>query len=155
MRAVIQRVSEASVTVADQVVGRINRGLLVLLGVGRSDGQHEVALLAEKISNLRIFPDEDGRFNRSVLDISGEVLLVSQFTLYADTRRGRRPSFSEAAAPEVAGPLVDAFAAALRGRGLKVANGVFGAHMHVHLQNDGPVTIVLDSATFKEARSAH
>jgi len=155
MRAVIQRVSEASVTVADQVVGRINRGLLVLLGVGRSDGQHEVALLAEKISNLRIFPDEDGRFNRSVLDISGEVLLVSQFTLYADTRRGRRPSFSEAAAPEVAGPLVDAFAAALRGRGLKVANGVFGAYMHVHLQNDGPVTIVLDSATFKEARSAH
>jgi len=155
MRAVIQRVSEASVTVEGQVVGQINRGLLVLLGIGRGDGQSEAILLAEKIANLRIFPDDQGRFNRSVLDISGEVLIVSQFTLYADTRRGRRPSFTDAAAPEIAAPLVEAFAAALRERGLMVANGVFGAHMYVYLQNDGPVTVILDSATFKEARSAH
>ncbi len=155
MRAVIQRVSEASVTVEGQVVGQINRGLLVLLGIGRGDGYNEVSLFAEKIANLRIFSDEQGRFNRSVLDISAEVLVVSQFTLYADTRRGRRPSFTDAAAPEIAAPLVEAFAAALRERGLTVANGVFGAHMSVDLQNDGPVTVVLDTATFKEPRSTH
>jgi len=114
-----------------------------------------VSLFAEKIANLRIFSDEQGRFNRSVLDISAEVLVVSQFTLYADTRRGRRPSFTDAAAPEIAAPLVEAFAAALRERGLTVANGVFGAHMSVDLQNDGPVTVVLDTATFKEPRSTH
>ncbi len=155
MRAVIQRVSEASVTVDGQVVGRIGRGLLVLLGVGRGDGQHEVAFLADKIANMRIFPDDQGRFDRSVLDAGGGVLVVSQFTLYADTRRGRRPGFSDAALPETAAPLVDAFVEALRGRGLAVAYGVFGAHMLVDLQNDGPVTIVLDSATFQEPRSAH
>lgn len=155
MRAVIQRVSEASVTVDGQVVGRINCGLLVLLGIGRGDGQSEVVQLAEKIANLRIFPDDDGRFNRSVLDISGEVLIVSQFTLYADTRRGRRPSFTDAAAPEIAEPLIEAFATVLRERGLVVGNGVFGAHMYVNLQNDGPVTIILDSATYKESRSTH
>jgi D-tyrosyl-tRNA(Tyr) deacylase len=155
MRAVIQRVSEASVTVESQVVGQINRGLLILLGIGRGDGQREAILLAEKIANLRIFPDDEGRFNRSVVDISGEVLIVSQFTLYADTRRGRRPSFADAAAPEIAAPLIEAFAAALRERGLTVANGVFGAHMYVYLQNDGPVTVILDSATFKQPRSTH
>src|SRR5512134_2368432 len=126
MRAVIQRVSEASVTVDSKVIGQISGGLLVLLGIGREDTQNEVILLAEKIANLRIFSDDAGRFDRSVLDINGEVLVVSQFTLYADTRRGRRPSFTDAAAPEIAAPLVDAFAAALRARGLTVASGVFG-----------------------------
>ena len=116
MRAVIQRVSEASVAVDSHIVGQISCGLLVLLGVGHEDTQREATLLAEKIANLRIFPDGAGRFNRSVLDIGGEVLVVSQFTLYADTRRGRRPSFTDAAAPEVAEPLVNAFAAALRRR---------------------------------------
>ena len=155
MRAVIQRVSEASVTVAGQVVGRIGPGLLVLLGVGHGDGPAEVTLFAEKIANMRIFADDEGRFNRSVLDVGGEALVVSQFTLYADTRRGRRPSFSGAALPDVAAPLVESFAAALRSRGLSVATGVFGAHMSVALANDGPVTIVLDSATFSDPRSAH
>jgi D-tyrosyl-tRNA(Tyr) deacylase len=153
MRAVIQRVTKASVTVDNQVVGKIGRGLLTLLGIGGGDVRDDVALLADKIASMRIFPDEDGRFNRSVLDIGGEVLVVSQFTLYADTRRGRRPSFAAAAPPEVAAPLVDAFVAALRARGLVVASGVFGAHMYVDLQNDGPVTLVLDSATFREPRS--
>jgi D-tyrosyl-tRNA(Tyr) deacylase len=155
MRAVIQRVNEASVTVAEEVVGQIGSGLLVLLGVGRRDGPAEVGLLAEKIAAMRIFPDDEGRFNRSVLDIGGSVLVVSQFTLYADTRRGRRPSFSDAAPPEVAAPLVDAFAMALRQQGLTVATGVFGAHMRIALINDGPVTIVLDSETFREPRRIH
>jgi D-tyrosyl-tRNA(Tyr) deacylase len=147
MRAVIQRVTEASVTIDNQIVGQIGHGLLVLLGVGAGDQLAEARLLAEKIANMRIFADDDGRFNRSVLDIGGAALVVSQFTLYADTRRGRRPSFAEAAPPELAAPLVEAFIAALRDRGLVVASGIFGAHMHVALLNDGPVTIVLDSAT--------
>jgi D-tyrosyl-tRNA(Tyr) deacylase len=153
MRAVIQRVSEASVTVDEQVVGQVGRGLLVLLGVGPGDGAAEAALLADKIANMRIFPDEAGRFNRSAIDVGGAALVVSQFTLYADTRRGRRPSFTDAAAPEIAAPLVEAFAAELRTRGLAVASGVFGAHMRVALVNDGPVTIVLDSATLREPRN--
>lgn len=152
MRAVIQRVSEASVTVEGQIVGQIGRGLVVLLGVGPGDGVAEVALLAEKIANLRIFPDDQGRFNRSAVDIGGAALVISQFTLYADTRRGRRPSFTDAAPPELAAPLVAAFAAALGERGLPIANGVFGAHMRVALINDGPVTIVLDTDTFREPR---
>ena len=151
MRAVIQRVSEASVSVDGQVAGQIGRGLLVLLGVGPGDGAPEVALLADKIANLRIFPDEAGRFDRSALEVGGAVLVVSQFTLYADTRRGRRPSFTAAAAPEVAAPLVADFAAALRERGLAVENGVFGAHMRVALINDGPVTITLDSEALKRS----
>jgi D-tyrosyl-tRNA(Tyr) deacylase len=155
MRAVIQRVSEASVTVEGDVVGRIGLGLLVLLGVGAGDGPAEAALMAEKIANLRIFPDDAGRFNRSALDVGGAALVVSQFTLYADTRRGRRPSFSNAAPPEIAAPLVDAFAAAMRERGMVVATGVFGAHMHVALLNDGPVTIMLDSDAFREPRNSH
>jgi len=126
----------------------------VLLGIGRGDEQNEAILLAEKITNIRIFPDQAGRFNRSLLDINGEVLAISQFTLYAETRRGRRPSFSDAAPPEIAAPLVDNFIEALRTRGLAVASGIFGAHMYIDLQNDGPVTIVLDSATFREPRSA-
>jgi D-aminoacyl-tRNA deacylase len=149
MRAVIQRVTEASVTVNNQVVGQIGCGLLVLLGIGVGDQLAEAMLLAEKIANLRIFADDDGRFNRSALDVGGAALVVSQFTLYADTRRGRRPSFAVAAPPELAAPLVDAFVAALYERGMMVATGVFGAHMHVALVNDGPVTIVLDSTTFK------
>jgi D-aminoacyl-tRNA deacylase len=155
MRAVIQRVSEASVTVAGAAVGRIGRGLLVLLGVGVGDSAADAELLAEKTANLRIFPDADGRFNRSLLDVGGGALVVSQFTLYADTRRGRRPSFSDAAPPEAATPLVDTFAAALRRMNVEVATGAFGAHMHVALVNDGPVTILLDSETFREPRRSH
>jgi len=134
------------------VVGQIGLGLLALLGIGAGDGPAEVALLADKVATLRIFPDEQGRFNRSLLEVGGAALVVSQFTLYADTRRGRRPSFSEAAAPEQAAPLVEAFVAALRIRGLDVETGVFGAMMQVALVNDGPVTIMLDSETFREPR---
>lgn len=152
MKVVIQRVKEASVTVGGKVVGRVGRGLLILLGVGAGDSQAEAALLAEKVAHMRIFPDDEGRFDRSATDIGGEVLVVSQFTLYADTRKGRRPSFSDAAAPAFAAPLVDAFVDALRRRGLAVATGVFGAHMDVALVNDGPVTIILDSDTFREPR---
>jgi D-tyrosyl-tRNA(Tyr) deacylase len=152
MRAVIQRVSQASVTVESVVVGQIEQGLLLLVGVGPGDTEATAALLAEKIANLRIFPDDEGRFNRSLLDIGGEVLVVSQFTLYADTRRGRRPSFADAAPPDVAAPLVEVFAAALRGYGMRVANGVFGAHMLVASVNDGPVTIVIDTDIFREPR---
>jgi len=147
MRAVIQRVTKASVTVDDQIVGQIGHGLLVLLGVGAGDQLAQANLLADKIANMRIFADDDGRFNRSVLDVGGAALVVSQFTLYADTRRDRRPSFADAAPPDLAAPLVDAFMAALRDRGISVASGIFGAHMHVSLLNDGPVTITLDSAT--------
>ena len=147
MRAVIQCVTEASVTVDNQVVGQIGCGLLVLLGIAADDQLGTATLLAEKIANMRIFADQDGRFNRSALDVGGAALVVSQFTLFADTRRGRRPSFTAAAPPELAARLVDAFVAALRERGMSVASGVFGAHMHVALLNDGPVTIVLDSAT--------
>ena len=152
MRAVIQRVSEASVTVEGAVVGQIGRGLLVLLGVGAGDGLAEARTLAEKIAGMRIFPDAEGRFNRSVVDVGGAALVVSQFTLYADTRRGRRPSFADAAAPALAEPLVDGFAAALRQHGLEVAMGQFGASMRVALVNEGPVTITLDSATYREPR---
>ena len=152
MRAVIQRVTAASVIVDRAVVGQIGRGLLVLLGVGASDSGAEASLLAEKIAHMRIFSDEEGRFNHSLLDVAGSALVVSQFTLFADTRRGRRPSFSDAAPPEVAAPLVDAFVAGLRRQNVVVATGSFGAHMQVALVNDGPVTIILDSATFGEPR---
>ncbi|MEN9937133.1 MAG: hypothetical protein RLZZ387_3712 [Chloroflexota bacterium] len=153
MRAVIQRVTEASVTVEGEVVGAIGCGLLVLLGVGGGDTLAEAKLLTDKIANMRIFADDEGRFNRSLLDVRGEALVVSQFTLYADTRRGRRPSFTAAGAPEVAAPLVEAFADALRSLGVAVATGRFGANMQVALVNDGPVTIVLDSDNFREPRN--
>ncbi|NLV73147.1 MAG: D-tyrosyl-tRNA(Tyr) deacylase [Chloroflexi bacterium] len=147
MRALIQRVSQASVSVDGRQLGTIGAGLVVLLGIHSSDGTHELAWMAEKIVNLRIFSDDEGRFNRSLLDVGGEVLLISQFTLYGDARRGRRPSFSDAAAPELAAPLVDQMAIALRQAGVvKVACGQFGAHMQVALVNDGPVTLMLDSA---------
>ncbi len=152
MRAVIQRVSEASVTVDGAVVGAIGHGLLILLGVNQTDTLDDVDLLAEKIAHLRIFGDHEGKFNRSLLDVGGAALVVSQFTLYADTRKGRRPSFTAAARPEIAAPLVDAFAAALRARAIPVATGVFGAMMQVALINDGPVTIVMDSAELRLPR---
>jgi D-tyrosyl-tRNA(Tyr) deacylase len=155
MRAVVQRVSQASVTVGDEVIGAIGQGLLILLGIGVGDSKAEARLLAEKTANLRIFADEEGRFNRSLLDIGGEALVVSQFTLYADTRRGRRPSFSDAAPPEIAAPLVDIFADELRRLGVAVSAGRFGAMMRVALVNDGPVTILLDSAIFREPRNQH
>jgi D-tyrosyl-tRNA(Tyr) deacylase len=145
MRALIQRVSQASVTVEGRVVGEIGAGLLVLLGVGAGDGPADEAYLAQKIAHLRIFEDAEGKMNRSVLEVGGAVLLVSQFTLYADTRKGRRPSFISAAPPAEAAGRVEAVAAALRALGLPVATGQFQAHMAVALINDGPVTIWLDS----------
>jgi len=155
MRAVIQRVSEASVSVEGAIISRIGRGMLILLGIGAGDTDADVRLLAEKSVNLRIFADDEGRFNRSLLEIGGEALVVSQFTLYADTRRGRRPGFSGAALPERAAPLVAAFVAELQRLGVATSAGRFGAMMQVALVNDGPVTILLDSATFREPRSSH
>jgi len=145
MRALLQRVSRASVTVDGKVVGKIGRGLLVLLGVGMGNGEAQVKFLADKIVHLRIFGDDEGKMNRSLLDTGGEVLVVSQFTLYADMRRGRRPSFTNAAPPSIAEPLVERFKDAIAAYGLTVADGVFGAYMEVELLNDGPVTIWLDS----------
>ncbi len=145
MRALLQRVSRASVTVEEQVIGQIGQGLLVLLGVGQNDSEVQVKTLADKIVHLRIFGDDEGKMNRSLLDIGGEVLVISQFTLYANTRRGRRPSFTEAAPPALAEPLVERFKDALASYGLPVASGIFGAYMTIDLRNEGPVTIMLDS----------
>lgn len=152
MRAVVQRVSSATVTVDGDPTGSIDGGLLVYVGVGPEDGGDEVAWLASKLATLRIFPDENGRFDRSVIDIGGAILVVSQFTLYGDTRKGRRPSFTGAAAPEIAEPLVERLVEVLRGDGLEVATGRFGAHMLVDAVNDGPVTIILDSADRERPR---
>src|SRR5436305_2253330 len=145
MRALLQRVSRASVTVDGKVVGQIDQGLLVLLGVGQGDSEVQVKTLADKIVHMRIFGDDEGKMNRSLLDIGGEVLVVSQFTLYADIRRGRRPSFTNAAPPSLAEPLVERFKEAITAYGLRVADGIFGAMMQVELCNDGPVTIWMDS----------
>ena len=145
MRAVIQRVSSASVTVDGRVTGAIARGLLVLAGVGSQDGPADVEYAAAKIRDLRIFPDGAGKMNRDVGEAGGAVLLVSQFTLFGDARNGRRPSFIEAAPPELARALYEDLARALRGRGLHVETGEFRAHMDVALVNDGPVTILIDS----------
>ncbi|MEW6287907.1 MAG: D-aminoacyl-tRNA deacylase [Chloroflexota bacterium] len=144
MRVLLQRVSKASVTVDGKVISQIGRGLVVLLGVGHGDGEEQVRFLAEKTANLRIFEDEQGKTNLSVLDVRGEAIVVSQFTLYADTRKGRRPSFTDAALPEVAEPLVNRFVEALRGYGVPTQTGQFGAHMLVEIHNDGPVTIWLE-----------
>ena len=144
MRALLQRVSKASVTVDNKVISRIGKGLVVLLGIGHGDGEEQVTFLAEKIANLRIFEDSQGKTNLSILDVKGEAIVVSQFTLYADSRKGRRPSFTDAALPAVAEHLVNRFAELLHGRGVPTQTGQFGAHMEVEIHNDGPVTIWLE-----------
>ncbi|HRO91847.1 MAG TPA: D-aminoacyl-tRNA deacylase, partial [Promineifilum sp.] len=144
MRALIQRVSHAGVTVDGRVTGQIGRGFVVLLGITHGDGRAEADWLAGKIVGLRVFDDDAGKMNRSLADVGGALLVVSQFTLYGDARKGRRPSFTDAAAPEVAEPLVDYFVEVLRGAGFTVATGVFGAHMDVEIHNDGPVTMMIE-----------
>jgi D-tyrosyl-tRNA(Tyr) deacylase len=143
MRAVVQRVGRASVRIAGGDRREIGRGLVVLVGVGPKDTADDAAKLAEKISNLRVFPDEAGKFDRSLLDLRGEALVVSQFTLYGDCRRGRRPDFTSAAAPDKAEPLYRAFVAALESRGVPTRTGEFGAQMEVELVNEGPVTLAM------------
>ncbi len=145
MRAVVQRVRAASVTVDEKTVGAIGAGLLILIGVTHADDENAARFLAQKIATLRIFEDAAGKFSRSALDVGAAALVVSQFTLYADTRRGRRPDFIAAARPEVAEPLIARFVALLREQGLPVETGVFQARMLVNILNDGPVTIILDS----------
>ena len=144
MRALVQRVAEAAVEVDGAVTGRVGPGLLVLLGVRQGDTEAEVRFLADKCVNLRIFSDAEGKFNLSALDVRGEVLVVSQFTLYGDARKGRRPSFVDAAPPELSQPLYEAFVTAVRASGLRTATGIFGARMKVRLVNDGPVTILVE-----------
>ena len=145
MKALLQRVTEASVSVAGEVVGRIGQGLVVFVGVANGDTIRDVQYLVQKIVNLRIFPDGDGKFNLSALDVKGELLMVSQFTLLADTRKGRRPSFIEAAPPESAVALFEQFVKESQATGLKVETGRFQQYMQVEIHNDGPVTIMLDS----------
>jgi len=145
VRALLQRVTHASVTVNNEIVGQIGPGLLILLGIGQQDGEAQVKMLTDKIVNLRIFEDDQGKMNRSVLDIGGQALVVSQFTLYADIRKGRRPSFISAAPPALAEPLVERFKEAIAAYDITVAGGIFGADMQVALINDGPVTIWMDS----------
>ena len=146
MRAVLQRVQHGRVTAGGRVLAEIGAGMVILLGVGPADDENEAKILAEKIANLRIFEDEQGKINRSVLDAAGAAIVVSQFTLYADIRKGRRPSFTDAAPPDLARPLVDRFAGFLAGLGVPTQTGEFGAHMLVEIANDGPVTIWLDTA---------
>ena len=145
MRAVVQRVSQAQVTVDKEIVGQINQGLLVYLGVARGDANEDVNYIADKLANLRIFSDEAGKMNRSVLDINGGILLISNFTLCGDCRKGRRPGFDQAAAPEAANGLYEQVAQLLQAQGITTATGRFKAHMHVSSCNDGPVTVLLDS----------
>ena len=145
MRAVIQRVERASVSVEGEIRGQIGAGFLVLIGVEEGDGDADFRYIAEKVPNLRVFEDEQGKMNRSRLDVGGELLAVSQFTLLGDARGGRRPSFITAARPETADPMYERLVADWRARGIRVETGVFGAHMKVSLVNDGPVTILLDS----------
>ena len=145
MKTVVQRVSRAAVTVDDRVVGRIGQGLLILLGISSVDREVDAETLGSKLADLRIFADESGLMNRSVVEAGGEALVVSQFTLYGETRQGRRPSFGEAARPEAAMPLIDLVCEVLRSRGITVFEGSFGAHMQVDLVNDGPVTLVIET----------
>lgn len=157
MRILVQRVAEASVTVDGSVVGAIDAGLLLLVGIADGDAPELVPMMCDKIANLRIFEDDNGRMNRSMLDLlagaeDAGVLVVSQFTLYGDVRKGRRPSFTNAAHPDIAAPMVDACAAWFRAAGLRVAAGVFGARMLVHLVNDGPVTLWVDSDEMRRPR---
>lgn len=144
MRAVVQRVKQGSVTIEGERVAQIGQGMVILLGVGPEDGETQAAGLARKIAKLRIFSDADDKMNLSLLDIGGEAIVVSQFTLYANTRKGNRPSFVDAAKPDIASPLVDRFVALLRGEGVPVQTGEFGADMLVEIANDGPVTILLE-----------
>lgn len=152
MKALLQRVSKASVSVADEVVGQIGQGLVVFLGISRGDSEQDTRYLAEKTVGLRIFPDSDGRFNLSALDTGADLLVVSQFTLLADTRKGKRPSFTQAAPPQEAEALFEKFLSYLRSSGLRVESGMFQQHMLVKIHNDGPVTIMLDS---KEKHAEH
>jgi D-tyrosyl-tRNA(Tyr) deacylase len=145
MRLVLQRVSSGKVSVDGQVIATIGPGLVILLGIAPDDGEAKARTLAEKVAQLRIFEDEAGKMNRSLLDTGGEAIVVSQFTLYADARKGRRPSFTDAALPEIARPLVERFAALLGELGVRTQTGEFGAHMLVEIANDGPVTIVLEA----------
>jgi D-tyrosyl-tRNA(Tyr) deacylase len=143
MRAVLQRVRRGRVSVEDQTVAEIDRGLVILVGIGHEDTPDEAQKLAEKCATLRIFEDDDGKTNLSVQDIEGEAIVVSQFTLYADTRKGRRPSFTKAAGPDIAETLVESFASHLQSQGVPTQMGVFGAHMLVEIENDGPMTIII------------
>jgi D-aminoacyl-tRNA deacylase len=145
MRLVLQRVKSGRVLVAGHTIAEIGRGFVILLGIGPGDGEQQIRALADKVTNLRIFEDEEGKMNFSILDIGGEALVVSQFTLYADTRKGRRPSFTDAALPGIARPLVERFTNALRLQGVPTQLGEFGAHMLVEIFNDGPVTISLEA----------
>ena len=144
MRILLQRVSQASVTIDDEIVGEIGRGFVILLGITHTDTQQEADWLANKVAGIRLFEDAQGKMNASLADVDGEFLVVSQFTLYGDARKGRRPSFSHAARPEQAEPLVDYFCDKLRGKGFVVATGVFGANMQVDIHNDGPVTLMIE-----------
>ena len=152
MKALVQRVTKASVSIAGETTGKISSGLVVLLGVAKEDDEADARYLVEKIANLRIFADDKDRFNRSALDIGAEILVVSQFTLYADTRKGRRPDFNQAAGPEDARRLYDHTVQLFQGTGLTVATGTFQEHMLVSLENDGPVTLMLDSADRQRPR---
>ncbi len=145
MRLVLQRVSSGKVSVEGQTIATIGLGMVILLGIAPGDDESQVRFLAEKVAHLRIFEDEAGKMNLSLLDTGGEAIVVSQFTLYADTRKGRRPSFTDAALPETARPLVERFAALLRELGIPTQTGEFGAHMLVEIANDGPVTITLEA----------
>jgi D-tyrosyl-tRNA(Tyr) deacylase len=145
MRVLIQRVTSSSVSVDGREIARIGRGLNVLAGVNVNDAQKDAVFLAQKILNLRIFEDEEGKFNKSILEVGGDILVVSQFTLYADCDRGRRPSFTSAARPEQAQVIIDVLVEKLKESGLKVESGIFGAHMVVEIANDGPVTVILNS----------
>lgn len=150
MRVVLQRVKHGSVKVSGEIVGKIESGFVALLGITHTDTQHEAQLLAKKTANLRVFEDENGKMNISSIDAGADILLISQFTLYADTRKGRRPSFINAAKSDMAKPLVNYFAECLRKEGLqRIENGIFGATMLVEIHNDGPVTIILDTDDFK------
>jgi D-tyrosyl-tRNA(Tyr) deacylase len=144
MRALIQRVKSGKVSVEGKPIAKIGHGLVIMLGIGQGDTEEKARFLAEKTATLRVFTDFEGKFNQSLLDVNGEALVISQFTLYSDTRKGRRPSFSEAARPEVAAPLVEKFAGFLSAMGLPVQTGSFGAHMLVEIENDGPVTMMLE-----------
>ncbi len=145
MRLLLQRVKSGRVFVAGKPIAKIGKGLVILLGIGPGDGEEQAKLLSEKVVNLRIFEDEQGKMNRSLLEVGGEAIVVSQFTLYADARKGRRPSFTDAALPDIAAPLVERFAELLRIQGVPTQTGEFGAHMLVEINNDGPVTIWLEA----------